>query len=72
MEVKVRIDSGTDVYESNEDNNEFTKIVDVKTILPDLIIESLSLNPEAPRIGDDITFTVSIKTTGSETQQAAN
>ena len=64
MEVKVRIDSGTDVYESNEDNNEFTKIVDVKTILPDLIIESLSLNPEAPRIGDDITFTVSIKNNG--------
>ena len=64
MEVKVRIDSGTDVYESNEDNNEFTKIVDVKTILPDLIIESLSLNPEAPKIGDDITFTVSIKNNG--------
>jgi len=64
MEVKVRIDSGTDVYESNEDNNEFTKIVDVKTILPDLIIESLSLNPETPRIGDDITFTMSIKNNG--------
>ena len=64
IEVKVNIDSGTNVYESNEDNNEFTKIIDVKTILPDLIIESLSLNPEAPGIGDDITFTVSIKNNG--------
>ncbi|WP_235283125.1 CARDB domain-containing protein [Methanosarcina sp. 2.H.A.1B.4] len=64
MEVRAIIDSGTDVYESNEDNNQFTKIIDVKTILPDLIVESLSLNPEAPRIGDDITFTISIKNNG--------
>lgn len=64
MEVKVRIDSGTSVYESNEDNNQFTKIVDVKTILPDLIIESISLNPEAPKIGDSVTFTISIKNKG--------
>ncbi|WP_440945716.1 CARDB domain-containing protein [Methanosarcina sp. T3] len=64
MEVKVRIDSVTDVYESNENNNEFTKIVDVKTILPDLIIESLSLSPASPEVGDDVTFTVSIKNNG--------
>jgi len=64
MEVKVLIDSGTDVYEINENNNEFTKIVDVKTIRPDLIIESLSLNPASPEVGDDITFTVSIKNNG--------
>ena len=64
MAVRVIIDSGTNVYESNEDNNQFTKIIDIKTILPDLIIESLSLNPAAPKIGDDITFTVSIKNNG--------
>ncbi|HIH95594.1 TPA: PGF-pre-PGF domain-containing protein [Methanosarcina acetivorans] len=64
MEVKVHIDSGTDVYELDENNNEFTKIVDVKTIRPDLIIESLSLNPASPKVGDDITFTVSIKNKG--------
>jgi PGF-pre-PGF domain-containing protein len=64
MEVKVLIDSGTSVYESSEDNNVFTKIIDIKTIRPDLIIESLSLNPEAPRVGDNVAFTVSIKNNG--------
>ncbi|KKG13545.1 hypothetical protein EO98_05415 [Methanosarcina sp. 2.H.T.1A.6] len=64
MEVRVIIDSGSDVHESNEDNNQFTKIINVKTILPDLIVESLSLNPEAPRVGDDINFTISIKNNG--------
>ena len=64
MEVKVNIDSGTAVSESDENNNEFTKIIDVKSILSDLIIESFSSNPAAPKIGDDITFTVSIKNNG--------
>ncbi len=64
MEVKVRVDPGAAIYESNEDNNVFTKIINVKTKRPDLIIESLSLNPEAPKIGDNITFTVSIKNKG--------
>lgn len=64
MEVKVIIDSGTAVYESDEYNNQFTKIIDVKTILPDLIIESFSLTPQAPMIGDNVTFTVSIKNKG--------
>ncbi|AKB27443.1 cell surface protein [Methanosarcina siciliae T4/M] len=64
MEVKGRIDSGTDVYELDEKNNEFTKIVDVKIIRPDLIIESLSLNPASPEVGDNITFTVSVKNNG--------
>ncbi|HIH75540.1 MAG TPA: PGF-pre-PGF domain-containing protein [Methanosarcina sp.] len=64
MEVRVLIDSETLVYELNESNNDFTKIVDVKIIRPDLIIESLSLNPESPQTGDNITFTVSIKNKG--------
>lgn len=64
MEVKVRIDSGTDVYESNEKNNEFTKIIEVNTLLPDLIIESFSLDPQSPRIGDTVIFTVSVKNKG--------
>lgn len=64
MEVKVRVDSGTDVYESNENNNEFTKIVEVNALLPDLIIESVSLDPQAPKIGDTVTFKVSIKNKG--------
>lgn len=66
MEVKVIIDSGTVVYEGDEGegNNQFTKIVDVKTVFPDLTIESLSLSPENPRIGNSVTFTVSIKNKG--------
>lgn len=74
MEVKAVIDSGTSIYEGDEGegNNQFTKIVHVRTILPDLIIESLSLSPEAPRIGDTVTFTVTIKNKGlgdSETSE---
>jgi PGF-pre-PGF domain-containing protein len=66
MEVKVVIDSGTSVYEGDagESNNQFTEIVKVKTTLPDLLIGSYSLSPEAPRIGDSITFTVTVKNKG--------
>nr|WP_269850656.1 CARDB domain-containing protein [Methanosarcina horonobensis] len=64
MEVKVIIPSGTFVPESNEENNVFTKIINVKVIRPDLVIESLFLNPEVPKINDNITFTVSIKNKG--------
>ncbi len=64
MEVRGLVDSGTAVYESNEANNGFTKIVNVVAILPDLTIESLSVNPEAPKPGENITFTVTIKNNG--------
>ena len=64
MEVKVFVDSGTSVYESNESNNQFIKVVDVKAVLSDLKIESLSLNPENPKPGENITFTVTIKNSG--------
>ncbi|HOW14092.1 CARDB domain-containing protein [Methanosarcina sp.] len=74
MEVKVVIDSGTSIYEGDEGegNNQFIKIVHVRAILPDLIIESLSLSPEAPMIGDTVTFTATIKNKGlgdSETSE---
>ncbi|MPM40013.1 hypothetical protein SDC9_86651 [bioreactor metagenome] len=64
MEVKVLVDSGTDVYESNENNNEFKRIIDVNTLLPDLIIDSYSLDPQSPKVGDTVTFTVSVKNKG--------
>jgi len=64
MEVKVLVDSGTAVYESNETNNELIKVINVKAILPDLKIESLSLNPETPKPGENITFTASIRNNG--------
>jgi PGF-pre-PGF domain-containing protein/uncharacterized repeat protein (TIGR01451 family) len=74
MEVKVVIDSGTSIYEGDEGegNNQFIKIIHVRAILPDLIIESLSLSPEAPMIGDTVTFTATIKNKGlgdSETSE---
>ena len=64
MEVKVLVDSGTAVSESNEANNELTKTVNVKALLPDLTIESISLNPESPKPGENITFTATIKNNG--------
>ena len=64
MEVKILVDSGSTVSESNEGNNELTKTVNVKGLLPDLTIESISLNPESPKPGENITFTAIIKNNG--------
>ncbi|HET8685657.1 MAG TPA: CARDB domain-containing protein, partial [Methanosarcina sp.] len=64
MEVKVVVDSGAAVYESNETNNELIKVMNVKALLPDLKIESISLNPESPKPGENINFTVKIKNDG--------
>ncbi|MGB9941011.1 CARDB domain-containing protein [Methanosarcina sp.] len=64
MEVKVLVDSGMAVYESNETNNELLKVMNVKVILPDLEIESISSNPETPQPGENITFTASIRNNG--------
>lgn len=67
MEVKVVADSGNTVLESNESNNVFTKSVKVEGLPLDLSIESISLNPEIPKIGDNITFTATIKNSGPGT-----
>jgi len=64
IEVKVLVDSETAVRESNETNNQLTKVINFKAILPDLKIESLSLNPETPKPGENIVFTVTIKNDG--------
>ena len=64
IQVKVVVDSGSTVSESNEVNNEFTKTINVKGLPPDLTIESLSLSPEAPKTGENITFTATIKNNG--------
>ncbi|RXA20419.1 PGF-pre-PGF domain-containing protein [Methanosarcina sp. MSH10X1] len=64
-EVKVLVDSGASVTESNESNNQLTKVIDVKGLLPDLRIESLFLNPETPKPGENITFTVTVKNDGA-------
>jgi PGF-pre-PGF domain-containing protein len=64
MEIKVLIPSGVYIPESSLDKNAFIRIISVKTILPDLVVESLSLIPEAPKIGDNITFAALIKNKG--------
>ena len=64
MEVKMVVDSGEAVYESNETNNQLVKIINVKALPPDLKIESISLNPESPKLGENVTFTVKIKNNG--------
>ncbi len=64
IEIGGLIDSGTAVYESNETNNGLTKKVNILAIPPDLTIESLSVNPEAPEPGENITFAVTVKNNG--------
>ncbi len=67
MEVKVVADSGNTVPESNEGNNELIKTIKVKSLLPDLMIESISLSPETPKVSESITFTATIKNNGPGT-----
>jgi len=64
MKVEVFVDSGTAVYESNENNNRLANKVNATAIPPDLTIESLSVNPEAPEPEENITFTVIMKNNG--------
>jgi len=64
MEVQVTADSGNTVLESNEGNNGLKKTVNLKGLPSDLTIESISLSPETPGIGEIVTFTVAIKNNG--------
>ncbi|WP_052728876.1 CARDB domain-containing protein [Methanosarcina barkeri] len=65
MSVTVIADSGNRISESNEDNNKMSKTISVKRKLPDLKIESISLSPEKPHPGENITFTATVKNNGS-------
>ncbi len=64
MEVRVVADSGNTVIESNEGNNGLPKTITVKSLLPDLTIESIFLSPATPKVGEGITFTATIKNNG--------
>lgn len=64
INVLVIADSGNTVNESNEENNEMSKVINIKNELPDLKIESISMSPEEPHPGEDITFTVTVKNDG--------
>lgn len=58
MKVKVVVDSGNNVLESNEIT------VYVKGLPPDLTVESISLSPESPKVGDNVTFAATIRNIG--------
>jgi subtilase family serine protease len=62
-EVKAIVDQGNIVPETDEDNNEMTAVFSV--LLPDLIIDEIERSPEAPSIGDNVSFMVSVTNQGS-------
>ncbi|MBI4188195.1 MAG: hypothetical protein HY529_03200 [Chloroflexi bacterium] len=60
--IKALADAENWVAESDESNNALE--VTVLTVLPDLIIQSLTWSPASPVEGDNVTFTVTIKNQG--------
>ncbi len=69
ISVTAVADSGNTISESNEDNNKMSKVINIKRELPDLKIESISLSPEEPHPGENITFTVTVKNNGYATAE---
>jgi PGF-pre-PGF domain-containing protein len=72
MNVKVVVDSGNTLNESNIANNVLTKTIYVKALPPDLTIDSLSWSPETPQIGENVTFTVQINNIGPGASPSSN
>jgi PGF-pre-PGF domain-containing protein len=64
MEVKVVVDSEDALHEINETNNQLIKEINVNDLRPDLKVESISLSPESPKLGENINFVVTIKNDG--------
>jgi PGF-pre-PGF domain-containing protein len=70
IEIRGLVDPGRTLNESNEMNNELTKIINVipvpsTALPPDLTIDSLSVSPTSPAPGENITFTATIKNNGT-------
>jgi len=61
-EIKAIVDQSDIVPETDEDNNEMTAVFSV--LLPDLIIDEISRSPEAPSIGDNVSFMVFVTNQG--------
>lgn len=61
-DIKAVADSNNKVTESDETNNE--KTVTLSTLIPDLIIETITGSPTSPSLGETVTFTVTIKNQG--------
>ncbi|MFC2014388.1 CARDB domain-containing protein [Chloroflexota bacterium] len=62
--VRVVLDTKNEVIESNETNNEMTATFS-GTIVPDLVIQSLTWSPANPSVGEIMTFLVSIRNDGN-------
>jgi subtilase family serine protease len=67
--LKVMVDYYNDVVESNENNNENT--VKLLTSLADLVVKDMTWTPNDAGIGDDVTFTVTVKNEGSGRAEAS-
>ncbi|MCQ1536576.1 PGF-pre-PGF domain-containing protein [Methanosarcina sp. KYL-1] len=75
IEIRVVADSGNDVPESNEANNEIVRNVTVKAEAeesPDLIIETLTWKPQNPKPEESVEYTVTVKNEGSVTSGPAD
>ena len=62
--LRALADSGHAVSEADEDNNELTNVYEA-TIFADLIVESISWEPQNPSVGDEVTFTVTVVNQGT-------
>ncbi|MEE8413096.1 MAG: CARDB domain-containing protein, partial [Dehalococcoidales bacterium] len=60
--VEIIVDPGNSIIESNENNNR--KTADLPAISPDLIIESITWEPEESSVGETVTFSVTITNQG--------
>lgn len=62
-DVRVVVDLYNHITESNETNNERTVIF--STLLPDLVIQDITWSPTDAAVGDNVTFTVTIRNQGA-------
>ena len=67
----VRLDSGEDVDETDETNNQRTIVYD-GIILPDLMVEAITWEPETPNVGDTVAVTAVLTNQGEGSSSSAN
>lgn len=64
LTLRAVADSGEDVIEIEEDNNELTVEYQATTYV-DLVVEKVSWEPPNPSVGDEVTLTVTVTNQGS-------
>ncbi len=67
----VHLDSNEDIEETNETNNLGEAVYD-SVILPDLVVEAVTWEPETPNVGDSIAINAVIRNQGDGTSSSAN